>query len=133
MGVYDESKRTLEKLYSLNIIYPKYRYFEACGMFLEYFMAGRTGSLEANGADQGAYNIYEYELLKETNIRNQYILIEKKKQIAEQIDALISGIDEVRRDGTDIKISAQTSSFCDAAAEYNTIVVRRINENQYYS
>lgn len=139
LKIYNENEKTLEKLYSFNIIYPKYRYLEACGMFLEYLMAGRTCSLETCGNDQGAYNIYEDEMFKGTIINkldqvlsNQRILIDGQKQISEQINTLIYGVDEMRKNVNDIKISVQTNTFCNAVTAFNTAVIRKIIENQYY-
>ena len=138
--IYHENERVLEKLYSLNIIYPKYHYLEAVGMFLEYLMAGRTRSLEAKETDQGAYNIYEDEMYKgiiinklDQVLSNQRVLIDGQRQISKQIDSLIHGISEVRKDIRDIKISVQTDTFCNEVTAYNTTVMRRIAEKQYYN
>ncbi len=138
LKAYNESKKILDVLYSLNIIYPKYRYLEACGMFLEYFKAGRTNSLEANGEDRGAYNIYEDELFKgivinklDQVLENQRILINGQRQISAQINGLISGMNQMRKDVKDMKIAAQTNTFYNTVIAYNTTVMRRISENQY--
>ena len=57
----------LQKLYDLNIIYPKYRAIIPVTMFCEYLEAGRCETLD--GAD-GAYNKYEEELRMERVIGN---------------------------------------------------------------
>ena len=58
----NELQRTydvLQRVYSMNIIYSKYRSFVPVGMFYEYICSGRCSTLEGH---EGAYNIYEYEL-----------------------------------------------------------------------
>lgn len=57
-----KTKATLQKLYGLNIVYPKYRTIVPVTMFCEYMESGRCEALD--GAD-GAYNKYEEELRME--------------------------------------------------------------------
>lgn len=92
--------KTLSEMYELNIIHPKYRYLEACGMFLEYFEAGRTHSLGVNGADRGAYNIFEDELYHKIIVnrldqilQNQQILIAYQQKILRTMNEIVAGID----------------------------------------
>ena len=54
-----KTTETLDKLYSLNIIYPKYRDFKMLMLLLEYLDSGRCYSLEGH---EGAYNLLESEL-----------------------------------------------------------------------
>lgn len=136
---YNETVGALKELYAVDIIYPKYRSLEACGMFLEYLMAGRTSSLEASGTDQGAYNIYEDELFKgiiinklDQVLSNQRLLIEGQKYISKQMETMIGGLNEVRKLTEDIKTSAQISAFCNTVTAYNTSVTRKIAEQKYY-
>lgn len=124
----------------MDVIYPKYRSLEACGMFLEYLRAGRTSFLEASGTDQGAYNIYEGELFKgiiidklDQVLSNQHLLIEGQKYISEQMDVMLGGLNEVRKFTEDIKTSAQISAFCNTVTAYNTSVTRKIVEQKYYT
>ncbi|MGN1157263.1 MAG: hypothetical protein ACI4TK_13900 [Agathobacter sp.] len=49
---------SLNQLYSLNIIHPKYRNFVAISSFYDYFDTGRCTSLTGPG---GAYDTFEYE------------------------------------------------------------------------
>ncbi|EET58595.1 hypothetical protein BRYFOR_09431 [Marvinbryantia formatexigens DSM 14469] len=137
---YDINKKTLEKLYSLNIIYHKYHYLEACGMFLEYLISGRTHSLEAQGSDPGAYNIYEDELYRgiivdklDNILSNQCILIDGQRQISKQLDFLTKGIDEVQKEMKGVKKAAQLNTFYNSVTAYNTSVLRKISEQRYYS
>lgn len=54
-----ELSTTLNKMYGINILYPKYRYFVAVATMYEYFDSGRCRTLEGH---EGAYNVYENEL-----------------------------------------------------------------------
>lgn len=56
---YNETSTTLQKLYNMNILYPKYKNFIAAATFYEYFDSGRCRTLEGH---EGAYNIFENEL-----------------------------------------------------------------------
>lgn len=132
---YDKNEKTLEKLYSLNFIYHKYHYLEACGMFLEYLLSGRTYSLQAQGSDPGAYNIYEDELYKgiivnklDNILSNQRILLDGQRQISKQLDSLTKGIDEVQKELKGVKKAAQLNTFYNSVTAYNTSVLRKIAE-----
>lgn len=54
-----DSRQRLDKLYSYNIIYPKYRNLVMVGTLCDYLSSGRCNSLE--GSD-GGYNILELEI-----------------------------------------------------------------------
>ena len=62
-----KTKAALQKLYGLNIVYPKYRTIVPVTMFCEYMESGRCETLD--GAD-GTYNKYEEELRMELIIGN---------------------------------------------------------------
>ena len=47
--LYNNIRDTLNQLYSLNIIYPKYRNFVAISSFYEYFESGRCNTLKGHG------------------------------------------------------------------------------------
>lgn len=78
-----EEKETLEKLYGLNVIYPKYRSIIPLGSFIDYFASGRCNSFD--GAD-GAYNLYENEL--------------RLDKISDKLDTIIEKLDEIKRNQT---------------------------------
>lgn len=69
---------TLEQLYAMNILHPKYRNFIAVTMLLEYFETERCDTL--TGAN-GAYNLYESEL-------RQNLIIMKLDEVIERLDKL---------------------------------------------
>ena len=52
----EETQDTLLQMYSLDVIFPKYRNIIAVSSFYEYLLSGRCDKLE------GAYNIFESEL-----------------------------------------------------------------------
>lgn len=53
------SRQNLEKMYSYNIVFPKYRNYVMVSSIYEYFCAGRCTTLEGH---EGAYNILELEI-----------------------------------------------------------------------
>jgi len=71
-----EMTDVLDKYYSKNIIYPKYRNIIAISSFYEYFSSGRCFELEGH---EGAYNIFESE-------SRQNIIINKLDDVIRQLD-----------------------------------------------
>lgn len=74
----ENAKILLNKLYSKNIIFPKYRNFAAIAQIYEYLLSGRCSQLEG---PNGAYNLYESEL-------RQNIIIDRLDEIIWQLDRL---------------------------------------------
>lgn len=75
---YYRTVETLEKLYSANVIYEKYRNIVAVGMLCEYFESGRCSTLEGH---EGAYNIYENEIRQNIIISKLDIIITELEKI----------------------------------------------------
>ncbi len=75
----EECEKLLNRLYSLNIIYPTYRNMVAILTILEYFKSGRCNSL--TGA-HGAYDTFSYE--------------EKQNLIISKLDTVIYMLDDIR-------------------------------------
>lgn len=73
------SKRNLEKMYSYNVIYPKYRNYVMVSSIYEYICAGRCTTLEGH---EGAYNILELEM--------------KLNHISTQLDRVIMNLEAIR-------------------------------------
>lgn len=73
------TKKTLEKVYAKNICFPKYRNMVAMFTIYEYICSGRTSTLEAVNGDQGAYNLYEAEVMGN-------VVIAKLDEIIQRID-----------------------------------------------
>lgn len=62
-----KTKQLLRKLYSADVVYPKYRNMVAMCTIYEYLASGRCETLD--GA-QGAYNLYEAEIRQNIVISN---------------------------------------------------------------
>lgn len=56
-----KTRAVLNRFYSVNVIYEKYRSLIPIAMFLDYFKSGRCSTLEEKYGGDGAYNIYEQE------------------------------------------------------------------------
>lgn len=87
----EETKKILEQLYNINIIFPKYRNIIAISSFYEYLMAGRCTELE--GAE-GTYNIFESELRMNLIINKIDDVIRHLEQIEQHQYMLYSAIQE---------------------------------------
>lgn len=74
-----DSKQNLEKIYSQNIIFPKYRNLTMACSIYEYICAGRCTTLEGH---EGAYNILEMEI--------------RLDRIITQLDLVITQLDAIR-------------------------------------
>ncbi len=73
-----ETKALLEKFYSADIIFPKYRNMVTMCTMYEYFMTGRCSELTG---PNGAYNLYEAEL-------RQNLIIDKLDTIVQKLDKI---------------------------------------------
>lgn len=86
-----ETKDILEKYYSLNIIFPKYRSLIPISSFYEYLLSGKCSKLE--GFD-GAYNIYDNENLQKIIITKLDVVIEQLESINSNQLMLFSAINK---------------------------------------
>ncbi len=120
----EEISKSLDSLYSLNIIYPKYRYMVAVIRMLEYFESGRCTAL--TGAD-GAYNKYEDEVTQETIISRLDVAINCLYQLKENQHMLYDTLEDCL--DTSDRIASQVSTLtdsnknieaCSAVAAYNS-------------
>lgn len=110
-----ETENVLEKMYSINIIYPKYQNLVAVGMFCEYFDSGRCVTLEGH---EGAYNIYENEI-------RQNIIISK-------LDDIIYKLDSIERNQYFVYQAIQNSNKTIKKISKELLSqIDRIEENQY--
>ena len=78
MAEYDKTAQTLARLYSLNVIHPKYRNLVAISSFCEYFETGRCTQLEGH---EGAYNIFEQEVRLDRIVTKLDVIAEKLNEI----------------------------------------------------
>lgn len=67
LELHNQTTEALDKLYSFDIIYPKYRNIIAVSSISEYFDSGRCDSFTG---PNGAYNMYEDELKQNLIISN---------------------------------------------------------------
>ena len=73
-----ETKENLERVYSKNIIYPKYRNLPALTSIYEYYVTGRCEELSG---PYGAYNLYEDEVRKDKVISQLNTIIANLEQL----------------------------------------------------
>lgn len=73
-----ETKENLERVYSKNSIYPKYRNLPALTSIYEYYVTGRCEELSG---PYGAYNLYEDEVRKDKVISQLNTIIANLEQI----------------------------------------------------
>lgn len=74
----EETRQIRNKLYAMDVIYPKYRNLPALTIIYEYFITGRCDELSG---PHGAYNLYEDEVRKDTVISQLNAVIENLEQI----------------------------------------------------
>jgi len=121
-----EAQATLEKLYSLNIIFPKYRNLAATCTILEYLESGRCDKLE--GPD-GAYNLFESELRQNLIISKLDEVIENLQYIQQNQFTLYQKLDSIDRNVS--SISRKISSLITVSDKIlkNTGSIKAATEN----
>lgn len=126
-----ETKSTLEKLYSLDTIYPKYRNLPALTCIYEYIQSGRCEELSGV---HGAYNLYEDELRKNTIIsqlntiienleqikQNQYLLYQEIHQILINTQCISAKIEQINYTTTAILGLTELSTYYNGITAANT-------------
>lgn len=126
------------QLYSLDIVFGKYRDVVALSTFYEYLMAGRCTSLE--GAN-GAYNLYESEsranlIITKLDdivtrldkiIDNQYTISSMMSNISNQLDRLNDTMGKAE------KSLAQISQNTARIAENSEVIAHNTAVTAYYS
>lgn len=114
----EATEQLLEKYYSNDFIYPKYRNLPALTSIYEYLITGRCEGLTG---PHGAYNLYEDELRKDTVIsqlsvviqnleqikQNQYMLYQQVKSVQKTVNAVICELQQIK--GYTIRISQLTA------------------------
>lgn len=91
---YERTKNNLSLLYSLNVIYPKYRGMIPVCSFYEYLCSGRCNKLEGH---EGAYNIYEMELRQNIIIAKLDSIIDKLDQIKDNQYMLYTKLNDINK------------------------------------
>lgn len=87
-------ENTLDQLYSLNVLYPKYRSFVCVATILEYLQSGRCEELTG---PNGAYNLYEAEMRADTIITKLDNIEHKLDQVIANQHTLYYAINQTNR------------------------------------
>lgn len=98
-----QSRANLEKIYSQDVIFPKYRNLVMVCSIYEYICAGRCTQLEGH---EGAYNILEMEIRMDRIITQLDTIISRLSAIQQNQYVLYSAIQESNR---------KAESLCSAA------------------
>lgn len=112
-----EIRKVLENIYSVGIIYPKYRALIPISMFIEYFESGRCQTLKGH---EGAYNIYESEVRQDTIISSLANISSKMNVLQERQYMLYSAINEANRISRDMARYALDSANSSRRAAENS-------------
>jgi hypothetical protein len=132
-----KTQPVLDKLYAINLIYPKYRNFAAMATICEYFMSGRCTELE--GAD-GAYNLYESELRQNVIIikldtiinkldqiqKTQFMLYTAMKEANTLLERISADVSTISTDVSTIKESSAATAYYSQITAKNTTVLKDI-------
>lgn len=126
------TENALNRLYSADIIFPKYRNLIAISSFYEYFESGRCDTLTGH---EGAYNIYENEIRLNRIIVQLDIVIDKLEEIKNNQYMLYDAINQTNR--TNKKIMSELKSIRNQNADifkntsisaYNSSIIARNTE-----
>ena len=126
-----ESKSLLDRLYSLDYIFPKYRNMIAMCTIFEYYMTGRVSELEG---PNGAYNLYESELRQNLIINKLDTIITQLEQVKENQFILYQEVQKTNKIlngiSKDIKEILDTTKKIENKTE---LISRATNLTAYYS
>ena len=133
----NETSQALASLYSLDIIYPKYRNLPALTSIYEYFVTGRCEELSG---PYGAYNLYEDEVRKDMVISQLNAVIENLEQIRqnqfmlyEEVRAIRSTTYEITQELKQIKgYTAVCAEMSVLSAYYAKVNARNTGAIAYY-
>lgn len=131
----EETESVLQKLYDLDIIFPKYRNLPAVCMFYEYFASGRCSELSG---PNGAYNLYEAELRQNLIInkldaiigslegikQNQFILYTEVKKAANALPMISRDIAALLDSTKEVSHSTTIAAQCAEATKANTDMLK---------
>lgn len=94
-----ETQAVLDKLYSVNVIYPKYRNLPALTCIYEYLVTGRCDEL---AGPHGAYNLYEDEVRQNMVISQLNAIMENLEQIKGNQYLLYEQLTKIRKESEEI-------------------------------
>ena len=114
--------KTLDKLYSMNVIHPKYRNFLAVSQLYEYIETGRAFTLEGH---EGAYNLYENELRQNIIIMQLDRIQEQLEEIKRNQQMIYSAICETNNLLANIESNTAATAYNTAVIANNTAIYSR--------
>lgn len=128
-------QETLNQLYSMDVIFPKYRKLVAVSSFYEYFESGRCATLTGH---EGAYNIYENEIRLNHIIQqldeviekldeiknNQYMLYDAIKESQRQSNKIVKEIKAIKNQNVDIMQNTGVAAYNSSIIAQNTDVIK---------
>lgn len=115
-------QNTLNQLYDLDIIFPKYRNFIAISQIYEYYMSGRCTELE--GPD-GAYNLYENEIRQNIIIIQLNAILANLEGIQQTQYMLYTALCETNRRLEHIESNTEAIAYNTAVTAENSEIVAR--------
>ena len=115
----NKTTNTLNQLYAVGIVYPKYHALVPIVMFCEYIESGRCDALEGH---EGAYNIYENELRQNIIISKLDAVINKLDQIRQNQYMLAAAIEEGNRHVAQLCSAAKESAQRLERIETNSVI-----------
>lgn len=133
-----ETEGYLKRVYSADIIFPKYRNMVAVTTMYEYFVSGRCSELKGH---EGAYNIYESELRQNIIIsslnnimqrleqikQNQYLLYEAIRQTQSMISDMSYAFDALSSNVNSIEANSKISAYNSRIAAENSDFIAYMN------
>ena len=124
----EETQDTLLQMYSLDVIFPKYRNIIAVSSFYEYLLSGRCDKLE--GAE-GAYNIFESELRMnliinkiDDVIKHQYMLYSAIQENNKQVNQLSGELTMLVNNSCQIEENTRMTEYYAWISARNTEAVK---------
>ena len=124
-----ESRKVLNQLYDVGIIFPKYRNFASINMICEYLQSGRCDKL--TGPD-GAYNLYESELRANIIIEKLDDIIDALEDIKNNQYLIYSAIKETNALLSEISDEMEEINESAHIAAFNSEVIARETETIKY-
>lgn len=122
-------KKALDQLYSLDIIFPKYRNFIAISQIYEYYMSGRCTELEGH---EGAYNIYENEVRQNIIIIQLNNVLNQLEQIKQNQYLIYQAIQEANLHLAQIESNTEAIKYNTAVTAENSAICARYAQTRVY-
>ena len=133
----NETRKTLEQYYGLDIVFEKYRNFVAISSIYEYFVSGRCQELEG---PYGAYNKFEEELRQNMIIarlddvlrslsrieRNQNMLYNAIMETNRELQQIRRGIDGISSNIQRIESNSEITAYNSRIAAENTEYMKNL-------